>query len=150
MSDACPEESIKQRTLKHRQASCKAQTRLPSPESCFITLQTERPVYGGTALGRHDGKVCFVEGAIPGERVRARITEEKNDYCRAATVAVLDPSPDRITPPCPLYGTCGGCQQQHIAYHRQISLKQEILTDTLHRIGKLDVTLAEPLADEQP
>ena len=79
-----------------------------------------------------------------------RITEEKNDYCRAATVAVLDPSPDRITPPCPLYGTCGGCQQQHIAYHRQISLKQEILTDTLRRIGKLDVTLAEPLADEQP
>lgn len=119
-------------------------------DSLRIRLQTERPVYGGAALGRYDGKVCFVEGAIPGECVEARITEEKSDYFRAATVAVLEPSPDRIAPACPLYGTCGGCQQQHIAYHRQISLKQEILTDTLRRIGKLDVALAGPLADAYP
>lgn len=126
------------------------QRRTSAADPRRIRLQTERPAYGGTAIGRHDGKVCFVEGAIPGEHVEARIIEEKNDYFRAATVAILEPSPDRIAPACPLYGTCGGCQQQHIAYHRQISLKQEILADTLRRIGKLDVALTEPLADAHP
>lgn len=124
--------------------------KLRSPESRILVLQTERPVYGGAALARSDGKVFFVQGAIPGERVEARITEEKSDYAHAEVVAVLEPSPDRISPACPLYGMCGGCQQQHVAYARQVALKQEILADTIRRIGKLDLPLAEPLVDTIP
>lgn len=127
-----------------------AKSRHVPADSRLITLQAERPVYGGAALARHEGKIYFVHGAIPGELVEARITEEKSDYAHAETVAVLESSPDRIIPPCPVYTECGGCQQQHIAYGRQVALKEAILSDTLHRIGKCDVPLSEPLIEASP
>lgn len=113
-------------------------------------LRAEKPAYGGAVIARHDNRVVFVEGALPGELVTARITEKKKDYAKAETVTVVEPSSDRAEPACPRFGECGGCQLQHIRYERQISLKEEVLIDTLQRLGKLSCSLSEPIADESP
>lgn len=104
-----------------------------------LTVQLDRIAHGGEALGRHKGKVIFVPYTIPGETVRARIVNEKRSWARAALLEVLEPSPDRVAPPCPHFGPdrCGGCQWQHIAYERQLALKQEVVIDQLRRIGKI-------------
>ncbi len=104
-----------------------------------LVLHLEGIAHGGESLGRHEGKVVFVPYAIPGETVRARIVTEKRSWARAALVEVLEPSPDRVEPPCPYFGPdrCGGCQWQHIAYERQLTLKQEVVIDQLRRIGKM-------------
>ncbi|HSW64648.1 MAG TPA: 23S rRNA (uracil(1939)-C(5))-methyltransferase RlmD [Dissulfurispiraceae bacterium] len=115
-----------------------------------VLLRAEKPAYGGSVIARHDNRVIFVEGALPGELVAARITEKKKDYAKAETVTVVEPSPDREEPVCPHFGECGGCQLQHIRYERQISLKEDVLLDTLRRLGKLSCTLSEPIADESP
>ena len=82
----------------------------------IVELTLDNIAHGGEALGRHAGKVIFVPYAIPGERVRVEIVEEKERWARARLVAVLAASPDRVEPPCPYFGQdkCGGCQWQHI------------------------------------
>jgi 23S rRNA (uracil1939-C5)-methyltransferase len=104
-----------------------------------ITLDLDGIAHGGEAIGRHDGKVIFVSYAIPGERVRVEIVEEKERWARARLLEVVQPSPDRIEPPCPYFGPdrCGGCQWQHIAYERQAELKAEIVADHLRRLGRI-------------
>ncbi len=99
-------------------------------------------VAGGAALARDEGgRVVFVEGALPGERVVARLTEERKDFARAVAVDVLEASADRIAPPCAaLAAGCGGCTWQHVAAEAQVRLKGEIVVDALRRIGRL----AEP------
>ncbi|HET7738913.1 MAG TPA: TRAM domain-containing protein, partial [Tepidiformaceae bacterium] len=72
-------------------------------------------VAGGTALARlEDGRAAMVSFAAPGELVRARIEREYSDYVEAVAVDIVEPSDDRIEPPCPLFGECGGCQLQHM------------------------------------
>jgi 23S rRNA (uracil1939-C5)-methyltransferase len=104
-----------------------------------IELTLDGIAHGGEAIGRYDGKAIFVPYAIPGERVRVEIVEEKERWARARLLEVLDPSSDRIAPPCPYFGPdrCGGCQWQHIAYERQAELKAEIVADQLRRLGRI-------------
>ncbi len=96
-------------------------------------------VAGGAALAREDGgRVVFVDGALPGERVRVRLTEERKDFARAVAVDVLEASPDRVSPPCvALAAGCGGCTWQHVAPDAQVRLKAGIVVDALRRIGRL-------------
>jgi 23S rRNA (uracil1939-C5)-methyltransferase len=91
--------------------------------------------HGGEAVGRLEGKAVFVAGGIPGERVRVEITEDARRYSRARLLQVLDPSPDRVSPPCPYYGDCGGCHLQHIRYERQLALKTEVVRTQLQRVA---------------
>ncbi len=91
--------------------------------------------HGGAALGRHQGRVIFVSGAVPGETVRAEITEDKGRFAHARLVEIVVPSPDRVSPRCPHVPECGGCQWQHIAYPRQLALKADIVRDQLSRIA---------------
>jgi 23S rRNA (uracil1939-C5)-methyltransferase len=107
-----------------------------------VELRLDGIAHGGEALGRERGRVVFVPFAIPGERVRVELLEEKPRWARARLLEVLEPSPDRVDPPCPYFGheKCGGCQWQHITYERQASLKQDILADQLRRLGHI----AEP------
>jgi 23S rRNA (uracil1939-C5)-methyltransferase len=101
-------------------------------------VKVERLAYGGDALGRlPDGRVVFVPYAIPGELVRLRVVEEKSRHATAAIVEVLVPSPERITPRCPHFSTCGGCHYQHMNYTSQVGAKAEILREQLVRIGGL-------------
>jgi len=104
-----------------------------------LVLEPATMAAGGAALGRDaDGRVVFVEGALPGERVRARVTEARKDFARAVTVEVLEPSPDRVAPPCAaLAAGCGGCTWQHVSPAAQTRLKAEIVVDALRRIAKL-------------
>jgi 23S rRNA (uracil1939-C5)-methyltransferase len=108
-----------------------------------LELDVERPVAGGRMLARHEGRVVLVSGAIPGERVRARVERVARDTTWATVTEVLDPSPDRREPVCdPL---CGGAAFAHIRYERQRVLKAEIVADAFRRIGK---TAVGPLAVE--
>ena len=94
--------------------------------------------HGGEAVGRlSDGKAVFVSYALPGERVRVHITDERARWARGVPLAVLEPSADRIEPECPLYGECGGCTLQHIAPARRQALLRQVLIDQLERIGGL-------------
>jgi tRNA/tmRNA/rRNA uracil-C5-methylase (TrmA/RlmC/RlmD family) len=96
---------------------------------------------GGRVVARlSDGRVCFVHGGIPGEQLRIRLTAMKKSFAEADLVEVLTASPDRLAPPCPIYGRCGGCQYQHVAYPRQVELKTRQLTDALQRIGGVRVS----------
>lgn len=97
--------------------------------------------HGGEAVGRlPDGRACFVGYAIPGERVRVRVVETKGRWARAELLEVLEPSPDRVEPPCPYFGRgrCGGCQLQHVAPERQLAWKQRVVTEQLARLGGVD------------
>jgi len=90
----------------------------------------------GVARGL-DGKVTFVEGALPGERVEAEVVRRKASFDIARTVSVLQPSSGRRMPRCPHYGVCGGCATQHADARTQVAAKQRWLEDCLARIGKV-------------
>jgi 23S rRNA (uracil1939-C5)-methyltransferase len=107
--------------------------RLPVEE----TLTIEKLVYGGEGLARLDGKVVLTPFVLPGEVVRAEIDRAKNDLWRGRLLEVLQPSPSRITPGCPYFQRCGGCQYQHIDYPFQLEQKREILREALQRVGKI-------------
>ncbi|MCP4536346.1 MAG: class I SAM-dependent RNA methyltransferase [Chloroflexi bacterium] len=104
-----------------------------------FTLQLTAIAHGGAALGRHEGRVIFVPYALPDETVRVEITEDKGRYAFARLIEVLEPSPNRVAPPCSHFSTtgCGGCQWQHMDYQTQLRFKTEIVADQLARIGKI-------------
>ena len=107
--------------------------------------------HGGEGFGRVAGKVVFVPYTIPGETVLVDLVEEKARWARARLVEVLEPSPDRVVPPCPYYGHCGGCHLQHMAYPRQLALKQAVVQDQLARLGGLsEAPVAPVLAVGEP
>lgn len=111
-----------------------------------VELQIEGLDHEANGIGRHEGKVVFVAGALPGETVRARITRRKSHFDQAEMTAVLIPGPSRTTPRCPHFGRCGGCNMQHADPAAQIAFKQRILEDNLARIGKVRPdTLWSPL-----
>jgi 23S rRNA (uracil1939-C5)-methyltransferase len=91
----------------------------------------------GRGVARSAGKVVFVEGAIAGERVEARLLEARPKFDRARVVRVLRASASRREPPCRHFGTCGGCATQHVDARTQVAAKQRGLEDNLARIGKL-------------
>jgi len=90
----------------------------------------------GDALGTVEGYVVFVRGALPGERVAARVVTSGRKFGRAHLVKVLRSSPHRVAPPCRHFGPCGGCSWQHIAYPEQLRLKSSMLSSTIaHALG---------------
>ena len=91
----------------------------------------------GQGVGRIDGWVVFVPFALPGERVRTRIWRNKKNYSDADLVEVLDPSPDRRIPQCPLFRECGGCQYQHYAYPAQLEWKSRQIASLLGKMAGL-------------
>ena len=102
-----------------------------------IHLRLSDMAYGGAAVGRHEGKAVFVPGGIPGEEVRVEIVQDRPRYARARLLKVLAPSPERVAPPCPQFGRCGGCQWQHVEYGAQLRYKQRIVESHLQRIGRI-------------
>lgn len=108
-------------------------------------LESLSPAYGGYSIAR-DEKVILIKGAIPGEVVDVEILEKKKDYSVGRVINVIEPSQDRVEPLCPVFGRCGGCQLQYIRYERQVAMKDEVLMDTLARLGKLDTGLGAPLS----
>lgn len=100
-----------------------------------VVLKIEKLSSDGSGIARTDEGVFFAEGALPGERVVAEIVRRKKDFTLSRTVRILEPSPGRIEPRCPVFGLCGGCQLQHASYPFQLELKASIVRDALTRIG---------------
>ncbi len=108
-----------------------------------ITLVAEKPAAGGRMLARHGGQIVFVAGAIPGERVRARVERTAKKVVFAEATAILEPSPDRRS--LDIDWACGGSLYAHIDYRRQLSLKSELVADAFARIGKIALDAAVPV-----
>ncbi|MCX5591958.1 23S rRNA (uracil(1939)-C(5))-methyltransferase RlmD [Alcaligenes endophyticus] len=89
----------------------------------------------GRGVAHRDGKVVFVEGALPGERVRAQVVRSKDSYDKARMTQLLHASSMRVEPPCPNFSVCGGCAMQHLHPEAQVAVKQRVLEDTLEHIG---------------
>ena len=103
-----------------------------------MDVTIEKLIYGGDGLARQDGATIFVPFVIPGELVSIQETERNKKFIRGLPETILKPSPERVTPPCPYFQICGGCNYQHIPYESQLRYKEEILRETLRRIGKID------------
>src|SRR5580765_4220062 len=109
-----------------------------------LTLDVEKPAVGGAMIARTEGRVVLVTGAIPGERVSARVDRITKNVAHARTTGVEQPSPDRRDgggDP-----ECGGCLYAHIAYSRQLALKSAVIADAFARLGRLTVPAAVPIA----
>ena len=108
-----------------------------------LRLEVGPVAHGGHFVARHEGRVVFVRHALPGEQVDAVVTEghEESRYLRADAVHVVEPSPDRVEPPCPLAGPgrCGGCDFQHVSLARQRALKADVVREQLRRLAQLDL-----------
>ncbi len=100
--------------------------------------------HDGRGVARHEGKAVFVDGALPGERVRTERTRRSRHHDEARTLEVLVPSPERVAPRCAHFGTCAGCTLQHLDPAAQIRAKEKSLLENLSRIG--DVAPARVLA----
>jgi 23S rRNA (uracil1939-C5)-methyltransferase len=113
----------------------------------ILELDVERAVAGGRMLARHAGRIVFVGGAIPGERVRVRITKSSRQSLWADTIEVITPSPDRREPICD--AACGGLAFAHIRYERQRALKSQILADAFRRLARMDLGAPEVAASPE-
>ena len=117
-------------------------------------VRAERIAHGGSVVARHEGVVVFVRHTIPGERVVVEVTEgrEGDRFLRADAVEVLEPSPDRVRPPCPYAGPglCGGCDFQHVALPAQRALKAAVVAEQLDRLAGLSVdVVVEPVPGDR-
>lgn len=113
------------------------------PVGALVEVEVTGFAHGGLGVGRADGQVVFVSGALPGELVLARVTEigSGGRFVRADTVGVETASPHRVTPPCPyaVPGGCGGCDLQHATVDYQRELKAGVITEQFSRLARIDV-----------
>ena len=112
----------------------------------LIEVRAERPVAGGAMLAHDAGCVVLVTGAIPGERVRARVDTRRRDVIHATVIEVLEPDSDRRKMSVAEDPACGGQVYQHISYRRQLDLKSEVVCDALRRIGQFPDVRPVPVA----
>jgi 23S rRNA (uracil1939-C5)-methyltransferase len=106
----------------------------------LVRATIEKLIYGGDGLARVDDAAVFVPFVLPGEDVELQITESKKKFQRGEITSLLIPSPQRVQPRCPYFTKCGGCQYQHVSYQAQLHYKEEILRETLRRIGGVNWT----------
>lgn len=93
--------------------------------------------HDGRGVARVDGKAVFIDGALPGERVRFRLTKRRRQLDEAALLEILAASPDRVVPKCAHFGVCGGCSLQHLSAAAQLASKERHLLENLQRIGRV-------------
>ena len=124
-------------------------TKSESPEKVLlgdeITLRVDKVANGGFCIGRYNGQAVFVRHSLPGELVKAEVTEVNKRYLRASVVEVIEASPERIVPPCQYAGICGGCDWQHVKYDYQLELKSSVVIEQLAHLGRVEQVNNEPL-----
>lgn len=122
---------MKQRINRHGAAR-------PTP-NVTVSVRIDKVVAEGDGFGHlEDGRVIFVEGGLPGELVLARIVKQSKDYARAIAVEILEPSAQRVVPPCEYVAQgCGGCDLQHASIDLQRQIKLDIVRESLTRLGKM-------------
>jgi len=105
----------------------------------IVELDVESIGFEGVSVARLDGVVHFVNGALPGEKVRAQVRGTKKKFVETKLLEVITPSPQRIKAPCPHFGVCGGCSWQHLRYQDQLFWKRQHVMDAFERIGHVAV-----------
>lgn len=106
----------------------------PAP---LLKVRIESVDLDGQGIAHEGGKVVFVQGGLPGEHIEARVLRAKARFDVAEVHAIARPNPNRITPRCPSYGVCGGCNLQHADLRAQVAYKQRVLEDTLWHLGRV-------------
>ncbi len=106
-------------------------------------VQIDALTHDGRGVARHQGRVLFVEGAVPGDKVKVRLTRESSKRLEGTIAKVLEPSPNRVTPPCPWYEKCGGCNQQHVEGNALLAMKQDIALGQLKRFADIEPEVLE-------
>lgn len=94
-------------------------------------------VYGGLGLAHHEGRTLFLPFTAPGDLVEFTVTAQKKKCLFGAVTSIIEPSPARIEPECPVFGRCGGCHLLHLGYGDEIRLKEEWVVESLERIGRI-------------
>ncbi|MGE0798293.1 MAG: 23S rRNA (uracil(1939)-C(5))-methyltransferase RlmD [Lautropia sp.] len=112
--------------------------RAAAPAADPVPLAIESLDLEGHGIAHHDGKVVFVRGGLPGERVQAAIVRSKPRFDVAEVVAIDAPSCSRVVPACPHFGVCGGCATQHVEPRAQVAFKQRVLEETLRHLGRVE------------
>ncbi len=115
-----------------------------------LELTIEKTVFEGRALARHGRYVIFVDGALPGERVRAVLTARKRRYSFARALEVLEPSAHRCAPGCPVFGACGGCSLLNLKYPEQLIQKRGFLLEALHAWPDVVAKVGDVLGMAEP
>ncbi len=108
-------------------------------------IRVESMAAGGKCVTRLDGKVLFVEGAVPGDTVDVELTKIKSNFLESRSVRLVQASEHRVTPACSHFGFCGGCTWQHLRYEMQLRYKQQQVTDSFRHIGGLDFPEVMPI-----
>jgi 23S rRNA (uracil1939-C5)-methyltransferase len=111
---------------------------METANSATLEVEIERILPGGVGLAHAEGKTIFVALAAPGDRLRVSIDRVQGNLSFATIKEILVSSPVRIEPPCPYFGSCGGCDFQQMTYEAQLAAKAEIIRDCLHRIARVD------------
>lgn len=104
----------------------------------------------GEGVARADGKTVFIRGALPGERIRAKIIAVKPRFDVALLEKVLSPSPNRVAPVCPLFNKCGGCDLQHLSYEAELKFKRSLVEETFNKVGGLTVVSEDVEPSPEP
>src|SRR5699024_6320801 len=117
----------------------------------ILTVIIEDMGHDGEGIGKADGYTLFVKDAVIGDVIEAKIMKVKKNYAYARLMRILEPSPHRVEPVCPMARPCGGCQLQMMDYQEQLRFKQKKIEDNLRRIGGFEQIPMEPiLGMEQP
>jgi 23S rRNA (uracil1939-C5)-methyltransferase len=106
--------------------------------------------HDGEGVGRFENLVTFVPGALPGEEASVEIKSLHKNFLRSTLIAINTVSPERVTPPCPYYNRCGGCQLQHLTYQGQLTWKEKRVEAALNRIGKLQLPVLPTIGMATP
>ncbi|MHA6533745.1 23S rRNA (uracil(1939)-C(5))-methyltransferase RlmD [Paenibacillus sp. BAC0078] len=122
---------------------------LPVNKNDEVMLDIVGMTHEGEGVGRVEGFTLFVQGALPGEKVRAKVLKTKKQYGYAKLLELVQASSARIAPPCPIYNQCGGCQLQHMDYTAQLAWKRQLVVDNLQRIGKLQIAGTDSSQDSR-
>jgi 23S rRNA (uracil1939-C5)-methyltransferase len=116
-----------------------------------LTLRVDALAFGGDGVGRSGEFVVFASGGLPGEECRVSLTEVRKHFARAEVETVIKPSSDRVSPPCPVFGVCGGCQWQMLSYPAQLAVKRSLVREALQRVGGIpEPDVAPVLGMEEP
>ena len=127
------------------------QKRPPVERNDDIVLEIDALGAEGEGIGRVDGYALFVPGALPGERVQAHVIKANSGYGVAKLVEIINPAPERVNPPCAIFGKCGGCTLQHLDYSAQLAYKRKVVEDALTRLGGLkDITVSPVIGMDEP
>lgn len=111
-----------------------------------LILRPEIAAFNGKCVARVEGMAVFIAGCVPGDTVRARITQRKKNYGEARTLEIIEGGPDRVEPVCTYFEDCGGCKWQNLSYEAQIGWKRRHVEDAFQRIGRFaDVEVRETL-----